>query len=56
MPTISDQAHLRPLFTSLGATEGDLQTKLNNGNIKSIQVVEEYHRSIIAHNEVLNAV
>ncbi|TVY19404.1 putative amidase [Lachnellula arida] len=56
IPTFSDQAHHQPLFNTLTATASDLQAELSNGKIKSTQVVEEYHRSIIAHNSVLNAV
>lgn len=56
IPTFPDQAHHQPLFNTLTATASDLQKELSNGKIKSTQLVEEYHRSIIAHNGVLNAV
>ncbi|KUJ17163.1 amidase signature enzyme [Mollisia scopiformis] len=56
IPTFPDQIHHTPLFNTLTATASDLQKELSNGKLRSTQVVEEYHRSIIAHNGVLNAV
>lgn len=56
IPIFSDEPHRQPLFNTLTATASDLQADLRNGKIKSTQVVEEYHRAIIAHNGVLNAV
>lgn len=56
IPSFADQAPHQPLFDTLTATADDLQKELINGTIKSTQIVEEYHRSILAYNGVLNAV
>jgi len=56
IPLFADQAPHQPLFDTLTATADDLQKELIKGTIKSTQIVEEYHRSILAHNGVLNAV
>jgi len=56
IPSFPDQASHEPLFDTLTATAEDLQRQLVKGSLKSTQIVEEYHRSIIAYNGVLNAV
>ncbi|KAJ8064893.1 hypothetical protein OCU04_007198 [Sclerotinia nivalis] len=55
VPSFSDHSH-QPRFNTLTATADDLQQKLTKGLIKSTQIVEEYHRSIVTHNAALNAV
>ena len=44
------------LFDTLQATAADLQKDLTAGVLNSSQIVEEYHRYIIQHNDYLNAV
>ncbi|KAH8601513.1 amidase family protein [Bisporella sp. PMI_857] len=56
IPSFPDHAHHKPLFNTLTATASNLQKELASGKIKSTQIVEEYHRSIVTYNGVLNAV
>ncbi|THV52153.1 hypothetical protein BGAL_0087g00130 [Botrytis galanthina] len=57
VPSFSDHSTSRqPQFNTLTATADDLQLKLTKGFIKSTQIVEEYQRSIVAHNAALDAV
>jgi hypothetical protein len=49
-------AHHTPLFDVFTMTAHDLQDELIAGRLRSTQVLEEYYRTICAHNDYLNAV
>ena len=55
-PQFIDLASHTPRFNTLTATAEFLQNELSAGNLKSTEIVEEYHRSICKHNGYLNAV
>ncbi|KAL8786599.1 MAG: hypothetical protein Q9195_008156 [Heterodermia aff. obscurata] len=56
VPPFTDLVEHSPSFDTLAATVQNLRDSLNQGHLRSTQLVEEYQRSICLHNEWLGAV
>ncbi len=56
VPHFSNLSEHRPSFDTLKATVHSLQEELTAGRLRSVQLVEEYQRSICLYNEWLGAV
>ena len=56
VPCFTDLARHAPTFDTLTETVQTLRDALSHGHLQSIQLVEEYQRSICLHNEWLGAV
>ncbi|KXT12040.1 hypothetical protein AC579_4682 [Pseudocercospora musae] len=55
-PHFADLTSHTPAFDTLRTTAADLQAALTAGKLTSVQIVEEYHRSIVKHNAYLKAI
>jgi hypothetical protein len=56
IPNVYEIIPGKPRFGTLTTMIKDLQRELSAGNLKSVDIVKEYYRSIFSYNGYLNAI